>query len=348
MTASDPVRTHLESARESFVFSGYQVSAECGALQEWRGGQTSYWPGAVPVSDRTYFDIGSVTKPLVTTSLMALAVDRGLCSLDQTLGHWVSEWRSCAVAPLTLGDLLCHASGLKWWLPLFQEPVLNVGVRTWVARRGSDWVGAPPGVKTEYSDLGFILLGEALSEVWKKPFQEAFQSEVVAALGMRGVGYHLPSGASAAATEVRAGAPLHGAVFDENSASLGGVTPHAGIFASSGAFVPWCREWLHALAGKSRWLGVSTALRFTRRAERVPGSTWALGWDTKSPTGSSAGQYFSPMSFGHLGYTGTSVWFDPAKSGYVVFLSNRVHPSRLDERIKKFRPKLHDAIASNW
>jgi serine-type D-Ala-D-Ala carboxypeptidase len=349
MTNGDQIRPLLESARESFVFSAYQVYSEKNQVRHWWGGITSYWPAARQVGPDTLFDIGSVTKAVVTTTLFALAVDQRKCSLQDTVGKWVPEWRQNPVGSLVLSDLLCHASGLKAWLPLFEGPIAHAGTRAWVASQGASWIEAAPGHRTAYSDLGFLILGEVLSEVWKRPFWEAFQIEVVGPLALPDVTYGpIAPGRVVAATEVRAGKPLQGVVFDENSAALGGRTSHAGLFSSAQGIAPWCREWLAAVQGKSHWLSEPTARLFIRKAERVSGSTWALGWDTRSYTGSSAGSHFSPTSFGHLGYPGCSVWMDPQRGGYAVFWSNRVHPSRLDERIRKLRPRLHDAIAQTW
>jgi CubicO group peptidase (beta-lactamase class C family) len=349
MTTGDQIRPLLESARESHVFSAYQVYTCKTAVREWWGGVTSYWQPSEPIGPTTLFDIGSVTKAVVTATLAALAVDQKKCSLQDTVGRWVPEWRTSPVGALQISDLLCHAAGLKAWLPLFESPIAHAGLRAWVASQGAYWIEAVPGARTAYSDLGFLILGEVLTEVWKTPFQEAFRHEVIGPLALPDVTFGpIAPGTPVVATEVREGKPLQGIVFDENSAALGGITPHAGLFSSARGIAPWCAEWLKATQGKSHWLGETTARLFTRKAERVDGSTWGLGWDTRSYSGSSAGSLFSPASFGHLGFPGCSVWIDPQRGGYAVFWSNRVHPSRLDERIRKFRPKLHDAIAKDW
>jgi CubicO group peptidase (beta-lactamase class C family) len=105
---------------------------------------------------------------------------------------------------------------------------------------------------------------------------------------------------------------------------------------------------LSAVLGKSSWLNQKTARLFTTRANLISKSSWAYGWDTRSFEGSSAGSLFSLKSFGHLGFTGTSIWIDPEAQGFCIFLTNRVHPSRLDERIRRLRPILHDEVASYW
>ncbi len=327
----------LENARKAFVYSGYQLWTEKDEnAKHVCGGVTSYWPEFHSVDAETFFDIGSVTKAVATTSLVALAVDQKRLKLEDTVGQYVKPLRHSKLAGLKVFDLLCHAAGLQAWLRVKQSDREN-------------WPVHSPGKVTAYSDLGFLVLGDVVQAVWGAPIDRAFQAHVVAPLGMKDVQYGpLPSGRSVAATEVREGRPLQGIVFDENSADLGGRTPHAGLFATAAGLAPWAREWCRAVKGKSKWLSEETARRFTHRAERVAGSSWGLGWDTKSEKGSSAGALFHASSFGHLGYPGCSVWIDPHAQGFAIFLSNRVHPSRLDERIRSVRPLLHDAVARGW
>jgi CubicO group peptidase (beta-lactamase class C family) len=134
---------------------------------------------------------------------------------------------------------------------------------------------------------------------------------------------------------------LCGEVHDENAAALGGVAGHAGLFGSAAAVLAVSRAWLGAYHCRPSLLDPALVRRFTGRQEDVPGSTWALGWDTPSAP-SSSGQCLSPQSFGHLGYTGTSMWIDPACDLEIVLLSNRVHPTRQNDKIRAFRPAIHD------
>jgi serine-type D-Ala-D-Ala carboxypeptidase len=346
----ESISEFLESHRKSFVFSGYQVWAEHGGkLAQWTGGATSYWPGAVTVDARTFFDIGSVTKAVATTSILARWIDSKKIGLSDTIGQHLPALRSGPLGALSVKSLLTHSSGLKAWLDLSGVGKGLSALVPWLEKNAASWVSGPPGSKTEYSDLGFLCLGLVVEAVARRPFEDVFENEVRSALGLSEVIFGpIPKGRAVAATEVRENLPLSGIVFDENCTALGGLTSHAGLFATAEGLAPWCREWLNATQGNSRWISKETALLFTGRSNSVPKSSWALGWDTKSEAGSSAGTLFSSTSFGHLGYPGCSVWIDPLKSGWVVFLSNRVHPSRLDERIRKVRPVLHDRIAETW
>jgi CubicO group peptidase (beta-lactamase class C family) len=141
------------------------------------------------------------------------------------------------------------------------------------------------------------------------------------------------------------GRVLRGVVHDDNAYALGGYSGHAGLFGTvldCYAVVNLLREHYRGL--REDYLKASTVRAFFTRQDIVIGSTWALGWDTPSKTGSSAGRYFSQKSVGHLGFTGTSLWMDLEKDVIVILLTNRVHPARANEEIKAFRPQLHDAI----
>ena len=139
------------------------------------------------------------------------------------------------------------------------------------------------------------------------------------------------------------GRTLCGEVHDENAFALGGVAGHAGLFGTARAVLGVAQAWMHGCRGQAGLLTSELATHFTTRKQTVPNSSWALGWDTPSAP-SSSGALFSPDSFGHLGYTGTSLWVDPVKELEVVLLSNRVHPTRRNERIRAFRPLIHDLV----
>jgi CubicO group peptidase (beta-lactamase class C family) len=140
---------------------------------------------------------------------------------------------------------------------------------------------------------------------------------------------------------------LRGEVHDENAAVAGGVAGHAGLFGTAESLLSVTGGWLKAYRGESALLDPHIVRLLTRRQEQVPGSSWALGWDTPSIP-SSSGHHFSSRSFGHLGYTGTSIWIDPVSELEVVLLSNRVHPSRKNDAIREFRPAIHDLIHAEF
>jgi CubicO group peptidase (beta-lactamase class C family) len=242
---------------------------------------------------------------------------------------------------LTVADLLAHASGLPAWRPLYQAGDAQA-MRAAVL---AEPLEAAPGTRSVYSDLGFMLLGWHLEARLGAPLDQLFARRIAAPLGLE-LGFRPADAAACAPTE----GTLRGVVHDDNARVLGGVAGHAGLFGTAADV----SRVAHALV--AAWHGArSTALPRLWPAARVqqmwrpsgvPGSTWCLGWDRPAATGSSAGARWPRDGVGHLGFTGCSLWIDPPRARWVVLLSNRVHPTRANERIKAFRPVLHDAVVA--
>ncbi len=344
--AQDSIARLLEQARSEYVYSGFQFHGE-GPKGELSlaGGSLSHWKGAAPVSTSTYFDIGSVTKVVVTTTLCALAVDRSELALSDTVGKHVSALSDTTLGPLELGAVLSHSAGLEAWLPVGKE-TSRADLTAWFRKEAKRVLPRRSGEKAVYSDLGFLLLGLVLESKGQE-LGRLFQARVAGPLGLDETRYGPVKNAACAATEfsLETAAFWQGDVFDDNSRELEGATAHAGLFSTARGLSRWAKEWLAAVQGKSKWLGQKTAKQFVTRSNRAPASSWAYGWDTRSAEGSSAGSLFSPSAFGHLGYPGCSVWIDPEQSHFAIFHTNRVHPSRLDERVRQWRPRIHDAWA---
>jgi CubicO group peptidase (beta-lactamase class C family) len=276
----------------------------------------------------TLFDLASLTKALATTTLTMLAIEDGKLTLETR-----------PRPEMTVAQLLAHASGLPAWKPL--------GVtRDEVLRAVADeLLEAPPGTRSVYSDLGFILLGATVERALGVGLDVAFAQRVAAPLGL-GTTYRPRDAAACAPTE----GDLCGVVHDENARALAGVAGHAGLFSTARDV----SRFAHSLV--AAWHGVrsSTVPRILPQARvqqlwtpsGVPGSTWCLGWDRPAPANSSAGTRWPRDGVGHLGFTGCSLWIDPARARWVVLLSNRVHPTRANEQIKRFRPAIHDAIVA--
>lgn len=348
MSESDKISQALDEALREYVFSGYQlVASHKGQLDSWSGGITSYWPEGVPVTSSTLFDLGSITKVFLTTSVIARAVERGELSLESTVGQCVPELSQSPYSAITLTDLLCHASGLAAWKPMYHE-IQGADLLGWFLSH-SEVIESVPHQKSVYSDLNFWLLGIIL-EKQLGHLPSLLEDEILKPLKIKSVSFGPVSRAISAATEYshELSRLIHGEVFDENCRALGGVAGHAGLFGSAESVGIWAMEWLKASLGQSKWLKQKTAQKFTSRSYLVPHSHWAVGWDTPSEPNSTSGHFFSPASFGALGYPGCSVWVDPRIEAFVVLLTNRVHPSRYDDRIKRFRPTIHDALVNLW
>lgn len=321
--------------------------------------------GGPPVELATRFDLASLTKPLVTTLLCAVAVERRWISLDDSLGSFfANDFVPLDKRTITVRQLLAHGSGLPAYLPFYRELIRQpLAARepellSWVLRTP---LLAGPGRTSVYSDLGFILLGAILQTVLQGPLDQLARQFIFQPLPINELGF-LPFAPSSdptlppelphrqdfqfAATEL---CPwrrrlLLGEVHDENAYCLGGVAGHSGLFGTAAGVYRLLAHLLAAYQKKSASPLVSSDLLQTLwRRQKIDGhSTWTLGFDTPSAVNSTAGRLFSAASVGHLGFTGTSFWMDLEQDVIVVLLTNRVHPTRENERMREFRPLLHD------
>lgn len=309
------------------------------------------------IMDReTVFDLASLTKPLATSLAMMKLTGQDEEILDATLpdilGIPVPEDRK-AVTPRLL---LSHSAGFMDWRPFFRDlERYPEGERKWVLRERlmSVPLAYPTGRDVVYSDLGFMMLewlieeraGESLPGYLHRHFYGPL------GLGRTFMGPDLrPRGITDDEFAATEDCPwrkrvLRGEVHDENASALGGWSGHAGLFGTAGeVYVIADMIRGHYLGERRDLLRPETVRDFFTRQEIPKGSTWALGWDTPSPEGSSAGRYFSQKSVGHLGFTGTSLWMDLEKDVVVILLTNRVHPTRENGKIREFRPRIHDAV----
>jgi CubicO group peptidase (beta-lactamase class C family) len=301
----------------------------------------------VEVRSSTLFDLASVTKVVATTTMAAILYERGLLELDAPVAGIIPEFCLDAKTDsrrdnVSFRMLLAHCSGL----PAYEKLFLKARTRDELLRFGfTTPLKADPGSRAEYSDLGFIILGVALERIAGESLDGFCQREIFGPLGMANTTFHPPA-------ELRAKIPptandeafrhriVQGEVQDENAFVLGGVAGHAGLFSTAEDLARFAHG---MLGGGGPILRPETVELFTRR-ESVPASTSrALGWDTPS-TPSQSGKYFSPHSFGHLGYTGTSLWIDAERQISITLLTNRTWPDCTNQDIKQVRPKFHDAV----
>ena len=319
----------------------------------------AFAPGGFEASPSSYFDLASVTKPFLATTVARLS-RCGRLSLEMPLGDLLSEARGTETGTLPLELFLAHRAGLEAHRTLFSPLVMEAPferraaiLEAVQARRAECRGGAPAeGYPPLYSDLGYALVGLALERLEELPLDQIVDREVCLPLSLD-VGSarmlrarHANFAERCAATETMPfrGGVVHGIVHDENAWALSGhaLSGHAGLFGTAESVARFGAALLDAVHGRSEaWLsrsGVAPLLR-----ER-PGGTLRAGFDGKSDTGSSAGAAAGPRSFGHLGFTGTSLWCDPDADRAVVLLSNRVCPTRLNTRIRAARPAVHDAL----
>jgi CubicO group peptidase (beta-lactamase class C family) len=320
-------------------------------------GRLTYDPGAAEVAIDTLYDLASLTKVVVTTTLSMILVDEGKLDLDARVHGFFPAFSGPAKERVTVRHLLTHSGGLLWWAPLYKEVQ---GKPAYLERIVAMDLAYEPGAKSVYSDLGVILLGDILERVGGTPFEEMARHRVLQPLGMKDAQYRPPAALlpriAPTENDPWRGRVVRGEVHDENASALGGVAPHAGLFATAPDLVRLAQMLLDGGSfGGRRIVSRATVELFTERAG-VPHSSRALGWDTPTdesgrrsstpgqPGYSSAGSLFSARSFGHTGFTGTSMSMDPERALYAILLTNRVHPTRDNDAIRGVRAQVADAV----
>jgi beta-N-acetylhexosaminidase len=336
----------VEEAVAARAFPGAVLAVGHGsALAHLRAfGHLSYDEGAAPVRDDTMYDLASLTKVIVTTTMAMILVDEGKLDISKPVSAFLPEFRGGNKDKVTVWHLLTHSSGIDWWAPLYKE---LKGKDAYLRRVTSMDLVYEPGTKSVYSDLGVLLLGEILERVAGQDIESFARARIFGPLRMKDTTYRpgpelLPRIAPTENDPWR-GHVLRGEVHDENAAALGGVAPHAGLFGTAGDLARFAQMLLGGgVFEHQRIVSRETLDKFTKRAG-VPSSSRALGWDTPSDN-SSAGTLFGPRSFGHTGFTGTSVWMDPDRNLFVILLTNRVHPTRENNAIREVRRAVADAV----
>ncbi|MGA3083227.1 MAG: serine hydrolase domain-containing protein [Thermodesulfobacteriota bacterium] len=348
----------MYSAIEEGVFPGAVLLAARAdeILLHKAYGYASVIPEKQPLKTETIFDLASLTKPLATTLGIMSLVERGLLSLDQPLGFWLDRTQSHEQQGITLRRLLAHSAGFPAYQPYYLDLTRQSGDKKGILR---DWVKKepllyPPGSQTLYSDLGFILLEWIFEETAGEGLDIWIRKNVYTPLGLIQLGFRpltqsgVPDPEAYAATE---DCPwrkkvLRGEVHDDNTYAVGGISGQAGLFGTAFEVFQLIRALKRAYdqSKNPNFFNGDWVRIFWQRQEKPRGTTRALGFDTPTETDSSAGRYFSPKSVGHLGFTGTSFWLDLEIDFLVVLLTNRVHPSRDNEKIKPFRPLIHDLV----
>jgi CubicO group peptidase (beta-lactamase class C family) len=307
-------------------------------------GHFTYEPNAPETTADSIFDLASVTKVVATTSMAMILYELGLLDLDMPAVGLLPEF--AADNPrnpeVSIRMLLTHSSGLPAYEKLFLEAKNREDL---LAAAFATQLTAAPGTRTEYSDIGFIILGVALERLAEEPIDSFCRREVFGPLGMLHTAFRPPAAwhdsiPPTVDDRTFRHRVIQGEVYDENASVMGGVASHAGLFATASDMASFAHAMLQ---GGRPILRPETLAVFTRRESSPPGTTRALGWDTPSSP-SQSGKHFSAHSFGHLGYTGTSLWIDPDRQLSVTLLTNRTWPDCCNYAIKQLRPRFHDAV----
>lgn len=329
----------------AFPAAVVEVGTRSEVLWQQAFGRLDTDPDSARTQNDTVFDLASLTKVIATTNLVMRLVERGALALSHPIRRWIPEWRGRDREDVTIRSLLTHSSGITAWLPFYRDYTGRQEFQHAICSLPLEY---PPDSQSIYSDLGFILLGFIVDDAGGRSFQSQtarLLSTLTAAPLMFNPPAALRSSIAPTENDPWRGRRLVGEVHDENCWALGGVAGHAGLFGTAQAVGDIARAMLGALEGTdSRLAGADTVRLFVTRFTGVAGSR-ALGWDTMLTT-SSCGSKMSSSAFGHTGFTGTTLWIDPEREVYVVFLTNRVNPTRENTAIQQIRPALHDAVMS--
>ncbi|MFQ5702460.1 MAG: serine hydrolase domain-containing protein [Gemmatimonadales bacterium] len=303
-----------------------------------------------PVTDSTIYDLASLTKVVGLTTAVMLLVAHDSIDLDAPVSRYLPEFHGPAKDKVSVRHLLTHTSGLPAWRPFYQETSNAPDARDSI-------IATPlehnPGDVFKYSDIGAIILGMVVERITHMTLDRYLDRAVFVPLQMAQTRFRPPAGLRRRIAPTEAdpwrGHVLRGEVHDENAARLGGVAGHAGLFSTGpdlAKFAFWLLDSYHGRhpTTSNPHLPAEIVREFVARQPGPKGSTRALGWDTPSKTGSSAGSLMPRSSFGHTGFTGTSMWIDPDRELFIILLTNRVHPTRENNQIRQIRPLVADAV----
>ena len=349
-----PLAEYLEAsvARHAFPGAVVAVGRRDSLLFLHAVGRLDYDHGAA-VTARTGYDLASLTKVVGLTTAAMMLVDEGKLDLDAPVTRYVPAFAAGGDS-VTVRHLLTHSSGLPAWRPFFQRVHSR---QEMLALVNAEPLEAAPGTRMVYSDLGAMLLTEVVEHLTGKRLDRFLAARLFGPLAMKDTRYLPPRSwlARVAPTEMDTTwrhRLVRGEVHDENAASMGGVSGHAGLFSTGPDLVRFVqflmRGGVTAGTGAQGHRGTvlvraETIALFTR-VDRPGFSSRAIGWDTPSEN-SSAGSHLSAGAFGHTGFTGTSIWVDPAQDLFVILLTNRVHPTRNNDLIREVRRQVADLAA---
>jgi len=327
--------------QRAFPAAVVNVGGRAGSRWHEAFGRLTYSDTAPACDTATIFDLASLTKVIATTSLAMTHVDAGRLAIETRVAGVMADWDANDRAAITIRHLLEHSSGLPARVPGWQQTTGRDGFRQLIL---STPLERQPGGAAVYSDVDFMLLGLLIEQIGSAPLDH--QLSTVFGRSLDPIQYrpmaHLYERTAPTEFDPWRGRVLCGEVHDENAAAIGGVAGHAGLFGTAEAVGAFARLVLRTF-DQPTVLGTPELMRTFAARSSVPGSSRALGWDTALPT-SSSGRRMSPRAIGHTGFTGTSLWIDEENDLYVVLLTNRVHPTRTNEKLLPLRGEFHDAL----
>ena len=348
-----PAYEVIENAIAAKAFPGATLAVGYrGKVAVHAFGKLSYDAKAAATVPTTMYDIASLTKVVATTTLVAKLAEGDFAvplDLDAKIARYLPEWASGPNAEwrhkVTVRHLLTHTGGLPPFKEYWRTSKNKQDTLTKIFAEPLDY---EPGTKEVYSDLGIILMAEIIERLTGRTLDDLAKSYIFSPLGMQDTMYRPAKKLwpQIAPTEIDNNLRhrlVQGEVHDENAFAIGGVSGHAGLFSTAPDLAALCQMLLNGgVYAHQRTLRRATIAQFTT-PQQLSGGTRTLGWAVPTEGGSS-GHYFSARSFGHTGFTGTSIWIDPDRQLFVVLLTNRVHPTRENTKIQKVRVELHEAV----
>lgn len=309
-------------------------------------GHFNYDENTKRVIKKTIYDLASLTKVLATVPAIMIIKDSGEIDLDKRISYYLSKFKGKHKSRVKIRNLLSHSSGLPSWKPLFGSSYDKESLLENIYKVPLEYV---PDEKCDYSDLGFILLGEIIEKITNLRLDKFCKKHIYEPLNMKCTFFCPPK-------RIWEDIPpteycrwrrrvIQGEVHDENAYTMKGVSGHAGLFSNVQDIEKFCKMMLNLGAfNKKQLIHPKTILEFTTREKNINDCKWALGWRVFMGENDIMGSFFSDYSFGHSGFTGTSIWIDPEKDFFSILLSNRTYPSRENKKILEFRPIIHNEI----
>jgi len=342
------VESLINNAIDDKVFPGcvFLISHHGEIIIHKGFGHFEYNEDTKRVTKKTIYDLASLTKVLATVQAIMILKDRGEIDIDKKVSYYLSKFKGKHKSLVKIRNLLSHSSGLPSWKPLFGVSYDKESLLDNIYKISLEYI---PNERCDYSDLGFILLGEIIEKITTLRLDKFCKKYIFEPLNMNYTYFCPPK-------EIWKDIPpteyckwrrkvIQGEVHDENAYIMNGVSGHAGLFSNAYDIEKFCKMILNLGSyNKIQLIHPKTILEFTEKRKNIKDCKWALGWRVYMGKDDIIGSFFSNSSFGHLGFTGTSIWIDPEKEFFTILLSNRIYPSRENKKILEFRPIIHNEI----
>lgn len=331
--------------RGDFPGATIAIGSRDGVYEIYQYGNASLYPEKTELNIDTSYDLASLTKVVGTTTLYMKFVEEGLLTFHDRVVDYIPKFRGGEKEDVTLFNILTHTSGLPAHLPLHELCEDYEDAISYIANLDLEYL---PGKQVIYSDLGFILLGYILEMIGGSRLDELCNRHIFLPLGMKSTVFN-PDMKNVAATEIdsRTGKLIVGKCHDENGRFFDGISGHAGLFSDIEDMVEFANMLINGgRVGKDVFMSPGAFEAMTRNYTWNLEEDRGIGWCVRGTGGriSSSGDLMSSSAFGHTGFTGTSIWIDRARDVYIILLTNRVHPTRKNNAILRFRRSFHNLV----